>query len=502
MTPRAEHESLDEYLRANLTAEQLRKPLLVSFTQWDFAAAALAEVTATLQTMGCKPTVALWSSKTPLRDVGWQSHHTIGWLLLSPTIDLRVKKALLAFGLPPSAFINPSRGWQPKEPLPTITRTNRSAIRALTYRGAPMGRGILEVPPSLETPVTDEHEWPHRYVERAVRSYAFAFDQAKEVIEDIQATSVFTYNGRFLHDSAVSHAAEQLGLPTLAYDTGGLDTDFDLTIDATHDWSALQSRMRRMYQSWPQHEADEVGSSWFIDRRNHTEAANTMFTGGQELGRGIAVDTRTTLVTYFSSSGDEIAELDLDWADFFEGQEKALKTVAEICAANRYYLVVRTHPHKRFKPADDVAAWHRAVKRANPDLHLDEHSDVDSYTLMEQSGVVVTYGSTTGVEAAFAGRPVIVMGPSAYDELGCALRVRNERELSDALINPPTPSAKDAIPYGLMMKRRGFTYQHITHSGNKSRVLAGVPILEPRPLVRHLSHALNRLTRRGLVRSD
>jgi len=225
-----------------------------------------------------------------------------------------------------------------------------------------------------------------------------------------------------------------------------------------------------------------------------------MFTGGQKLGRGIDVAPDETLVTYFSSSGDEIAELDLDWADFFDGQEEAVKAVADACAVHGYRFVVRTHPHKRFKPADDVAAWHRAVQRANPDVHLDEHSEVDSYTLMEQSDVVVTYGSTTGVEAAFAGRPVIVMGPSAYDELGCALRVRDRQQLSDAIANPPTPSSTSAIPYGLMMKRRGFTYEHISRDNAGNRELAGVAIVEPQIQVRHASHALNRLTKQRLTR--
>ena len=501
MTTRAEHPSLDVYLRDSLTSEELRTPLLVSFTQWDFAVAALVEVAATLHRMDSQPRIALWSSYTPLRDVGWQSHHLISQLLLSPTIDIRAHQALTAFGLPRSAFLRPYRGWKPKEALPTLEDTNRSSIRRMTYRGAPMGRGILEVPPSTETPVTDDYRWPRRYVLKAMRSYAFAFDQTMRAIEEVRATSVFSYNGRFLHDSAVVHAAERHGLQVLAYDTGGLETDFDLTIDATHDWSALQDRMKAMFQTWPQDEAHSVGSAWFDDRRNHTEVANTKFTGGQTLGRGIDRPQNATVVTYFSSSGDEIAELDLDWEDFFGGQEQALNTLAQICRANDVTLVVRTHPHKRYKPADDVAQWHAAVEAAGPQIHLDENSDVDSYTLMEQSDVVATYGSTTGIEAAYAGRPVIVMGPSAYDELGCAVRPRNRGELEDLVKHPPEPNPLSAVPYGLMMKRRGFVYQHISRSSEGERELAALPIVEPRVEVRHLSHLLNRLTRWRLSRA-
>ena len=35
----------------------------------------------------------------------------------------------------------------------------------------------------------------------------------------------------------------------LYYDTGGYDTDFDLTDATTHDWAHLQGRMLRMYDA-------------------------------------------------------------------------------------------------------------------------------------------------------------------------------------------------------------------------------------------------------------
>jgi hypothetical protein len=363
-----------------------------------------------------------------------------------------------------------------------------------------MGRGILEVPPDKNVPVTDEYLWPRKYVERAALSYAFVYDQAYRVMEERQSTSVFVYNGRFLHDSAVAAAARAHGLPILSYDSGGLETDFDLTIDQTHDWSALQTRMRNMYQQWPSAERDEIGSTWFIDRIEHNEVSNARFTGEQRKGLGIDRSNSETVVTYFSSSGDEIAELDLDWASYFGGQEGAIASLAEVCRELGFRFIVRTHPHKRFKSARDVHDWHTAVQAANPDLHLDEHSSVDSYTLMRQSDVVVTFGSSTGVEAGFAERPVIVMGPSAYDELGCAVRVSTIDELRSAIRRRIPARRQSAIPYGLMMMRRGFAYQFLQRHSDGKRSLAGVFIDEPNMLVRHLSNALHQLQQKRLMR--
>ena len=220
--------------------------------------------------------------------------------------------------------------------------------------------------------------------------------------------------------------------------------------------------------------------------------------------RGTTLDLSPDAITvvYFSSSGDEIAELELDWDAYFAGQPNALLTLAEICRSKpEYELIVRSHPHKRRKPKRDVADWLDAVEDAQPDVHLDPFSEVDSYELMRQADVIVTYGSTTGVEAAFANKPVIVMGPCAYDELGCAQPVTTPAELEAALDKRKTGGWPGAISYGLMMKRRGFTYKYVTRTADDGRALGATRFDEPKQIVLNISHALNRLQRWWLTRS-
>jgi hypothetical protein len=493
-----EHSSLAEYLRGVLTPEQLSRVAFISFSQWEMNTAAVGEIAATLHEMGTAPFVALWADATPLKDVGWSTSHLAARVLASPARDQWLARALRSFGLPTSAFpCPPIRRWVPAEVLPVATRLNRSAIRELTYRDALVGRAILQVLPDSNTPVTDDHDWPRAWVEASIESFAWAFDQSLELLKKQQATAVVVFNGRFLHDSAAASAAEQLGLPVLFFDFGGNDTDFDLTIDATHDWSALQRRMRTLYDNWDPAERNDLGSSWFEERRQHADPRNVLFVESQSVGIGISISEGKKLVVFFSSSGDEISELDLDWSEFFHGQPGALAAVAEVCRSlPGTELVVRTHPHKRHKPRRDVQDWHEAVARAAPDSHLDEHSEVDSYTLMNQADVVVTYGSTTGVEAAYAKRPVIVMGPSAYDELGCAVRVTTVDELIAAIENPKVGDWGGAVSYGLMMRRRGFVNRFVRRE-NGDQILAGIRLMDSRALALKLSHMWkNRETKR------
>ena len=491
MTLRAEHDSLWGYLQGALTPEQLSRPLLTNFNHWHIAQGALTELALTLNKNNSQVTVAFWADNTPMPDVAWETSRLIGTLLHSPTKEQQIEKALGRTGIPKSAFPKPPlRGWKPVEPIVIPAVLNRTNMRAITYRGADMGRSILQVHPDKNTPMTDDFLWPRRWVEIAARSFAFAYDQTSELIKQKNITSLAVFNGRFLHDRAAATAAQAAGIPVLNYDLGGLQTNFDLTIDDTHDWDALQRRMLSIYDRWDPEERDALGSRWFLDRTEHRDPLNSLFVEAQKIGSMVDLPENKKVVVYFSSSGDEISELDLDWNDFFGSQENALNLIAKICAEDPdTYFVVRSHPHKRHKPTHDVQEWMKSVELARPDLHLDPHSDVDSYSLMRRADLVITYGSTSGIEAAFAHKPVIVMGPSAYNILGAATQVFTEAELRKAIEEPPAGTWSTAVSFGLLMKRRGFNFQEIQKLSETDFTLNGETIKATKPLAAKLSHA-------------
>lgn len=498
----AEHDSLEEYLSEVLTTAQRKNVLLTNFNHWIFAQGAMADTALVLNHMDSKVFLAFWANRTPMLDVAWATSPTIASIFRRPSREQGIQKALLNGGIPGENFLLPPiRGWKPRTEILIPEVLNRTNIRRMRYREADLGRAILQVHPSTETPLTDAFLWPRKWVKQAARSFAYVYDQTLEVVDRQGITAIAVYNGRFLHDRAVAAAAQSRGIPILSYDLGGLDTDFDLTIDETHDWTALQTRMLSMYESWDPVDRDTLGSTWFTQRTQHLDPSNKLFVEAQEIGKSIDLPSDRTSVVYFSSSGDEIAELDLDWDSYFGGQENALRLLAQECRERNYFLVVRSHPHKRFKPKEDVAEWMATVESIKPDIHLDPYANVDSYTLMRQANIVATYGSTTGVEAAFADKPVVVMGPSAYDKLGAAVGVCNLEELSQALQDANPGSRSGAIAYGLIMMRRGFHYRYVERVNDNILNINGIVIEDSSQLVRNLSHLKARIRRRNLLGS-
>ena len=214
---RAEHESLEGYLQSVLAPDQLERILFTNFNHWIFAQGALADSALTLNTMGSDVLLAFWASKTPMLDIAWSTSPAFASIFRAPSREHRIQRALIRGGIPESNLIGPPiRNGKPRGELlipEVLTRTN---IRKLRYRGADLGRAILQVHPTTETPLTDQFLWPRKWVTKAARSFAYVFDQTLEVIQKREVSAVAVYNGRFLHDRAAAAAAQSAGVPTLS----------------------------------------------------------------------------------------------------------------------------------------------------------------------------------------------------------------------------------------------------------------------------------------------
>ena len=118
---------------------------------------------------------------------------------------------------------------------------------------------------------------------------------------------------------------------------------------------------------------------------------------------------------------------------------------------------------------------------------------------MRRADVVVTYGSTSGIEAAFAGKPVAVMGPSAYNILGAASAVTNEDHLRLVIKDPQPGNWQGAVSYGLLCNRRGFNYSEVHECTGEKFTIAKKMIHPSKNYVKNASHAYKKIRVRRLI---
>jgi hypothetical protein len=98
---------------------------------------------------------------------------------------------------------------------------------------------------------------------------------------------------------------------------------------------------------------------------------------------------------------------------------------------------------------------------------------------MEWSDVVVTFGSTITVEACWAGKPVITLGPSYFDQLNVAHTPRSVDDFVRMLREPLQPMPRDnAARYAWFREYDVNPLKYIQHTG-RTMVENGFSIRHP-----------------------
>lgn len=144
------------------------------------------------------------------------------------------------------------------------------------------------------------------------------------------------------------------------------------------------------------------------------------------------------LVTLFTNLTWDTAVIDRDCA--FDGIQDWIETVIQAFATRApHHLVVRIHPSERHLPGkmtrDSLEAFiNRRFPRLPTNVSVIGADDLtSSYPLMDASDLGLVYTSTTGLELALAGTPVIVAGHTHYRGKGFTIDVSSPDELLEVL---------------------------------------------------------------------
>lgn len=140
-------------------------------------------------------------------------------------------------------------------------------------------------------------------------------------------------------------------------------------------------------------------------------------------------------IVFFTSSEFEVAgirELQLDAP--FSSQMDAIKEIAKsIQARPACRLTVRVHPNST-NGNDPVDQWLDAIEQQYARVYVEgPGSLICTYALMDAADLVVTSNSTTGIEAAYWGKPVVIAGKAAYEQLDSCYTIRAGEGFSNYL---------------------------------------------------------------------
>ena len=335
--------------------------------------------------------------------------------------------------------------------FPPIPATYQ-ALREFELGGAKLGLAVLSSASSVTT-----IQWPlaleefGSVLEPAWRSAHLSL-RIGEAVRRTGYDKVYIFNGRHSYSRPFCELMEQ-DAEVIRYEQGSAGNRY-ISANATVFHPINLSRIML------EHQFDRAAGEAFYQERLAKDSKNEvgLLTATQRSGAlpdGVAPGE---VVTFFTSASDEMFAIGDDglYGGFPSQQEIAI-ALSDACREHGLRLIVRLHPHLRFKHPAWKREWDLEALRRRGALVLAPDDPTDSYALVRASQSVITTGSTIGLEATYLGVPNAVVGTWVAGCIGASVVANTAEEIARFIAHPVLrANARDrALVYGSFYKRGG-----------------------------------------------
>lgn len=297
----------------------------------------------------------------------------------------------------------------------------------------------------------------NRYFKSAIATFVIT----EKLIRNFKPHKVITYNGRFASSRPIIDLCKKYSIPVLYHERGATKDRYYLSEKPPHNFKGIRASIKEMWESSQDRNKQEIAKSYFLKKIEGEGIGWVSFTKAQTRNL-VPEKSKKYRWTYYSSSDDEYMYVE-DSIEYpiFKSQVEAIQWLINYVAKlDDVELIIRVHPHKEQKSQKLKNFWNNLSGKNV--LIVPSHSPVDSYALAKSSDLVIVYGSTMGVEAAYLGKPVITIGDATYRGLNCTYEPLSLEELDNYLslkkLEPKEPEKSLPFGYYYMLFGNLFSY--------------------------------------------
>lgn len=304
-----------------------------------------------------------------------------------------------------------------------------------------------------------------KYFDKVLITSMEAVDSIENMIKKINPDLVCVFNGRFYETRPAFEMPLLLGKQVRTYEViGGYGEDYYKVFFENVMPHNIIENVKKVNDLWDKTEDSEdikisIAKSFYENRRHGKPACDVNYTKNQQKGLlPSGWDKNKRNIAIFNSSEDEFIAIgdEYDRLAFFNSQIEGIKTILNFFKDNdKFHFYLRVHPNL----ANIEYGYHRDLyKLINefPNITVIPANDkVSSYDLMDSCEKSIVFGSTMGMEAAYWGKPVILVGAAIYDALDICHKPINNDSLKDLILNNDLPCKNN-----IMTLKFGYYYMH------------------------------------------
>lgn len=324
---------------------------------------------------------------------------------------------------------------------PEFEYSNAQELRALKHNGIAVGLGVMSTYISLTrnlNPVIDITS--KRYFDELIDEQ-IKFSNALKLLQEEEQFDLFIFqNGRGINVRPLLNFCQRENIEYICSEfisgaNGIFKDDYWCTIP--HSIAARTSKYLSFWESSNDSEEvkEKIGKSFFENRRNSKPAADKIYTKNQIAGM-MPDDWNSNIhnIVIFNSSEDEFCAIgeEFDNEALFSSQLEGITTIVKHYEHNpNIHFTLRVHPNLMNIPYK----YHTELYKLDfKNLTvIPGYSSVSTYSLMDAADKVLVFGSTTGIEAVYWGKPVINLAGSFYRDLNVVYKPKSIIELWNLL---------------------------------------------------------------------
>ena len=330
--------------------------------------------------------------------------------------------------------------------------------------------------------------------EKTIEEVFFLFTRRYELFnsffkKELDIDNLVIFNGRFASSKATESAISKYksNINILYYERSHSLERYTLQQYMTHNREKILEEINQSWNECDNHnEASNIaktffytkisgrGTDWFPFSKGIQEIQKNNIS--EKLDNFIEIEGNQ-IISYFTSSEDEFEALGDLWVDkrFKLSQKKIIEELSRIAIKNNKIFVIRVHPNLKNSSKETKYRWHKIfdnLPKKNT-LIIKETDEVSSYKVINNSEIIVVYGSTIGIESLFLEKPVIVTGSSFYfgtkAKIFTAYNTEDlEKNIEDILtnfrnnINNKNSLKESSYPYGYWAYTHGFKFKYFS----------------------------------------
>ncbi|MEY2426647.1 MAG: hypothetical protein QOI61_2219 [Actinomycetota bacterium] len=272
---------------------------------------------------------------------------------------------------------------------------------------------------------------------RSARRIARGIDEA---LEEIRPDTVLILNGLFLFEAVAWEICKERGIDVVTYERAFRKDTLVFSRDVPAGFYDLSAQWATENRPLLSAESNELDAYLATRRRGGAFDQYWSFTKGESVhqGDGRLVVLFTNLTWDTAVIGRDLAFPDIrGWID---------AVIAAFADRPEHQLVIRVHPSEVALPGKRTRdSLEQYVVDHHPELPANVRvvgatETTSSYDLIDAADLVLVYTSTTGLEVALSGKPVIVSGAVHYRGKGFTVDVSSPAEflaqLDEGLAKP------------------------------------------------------------------